>query len=89
MNVNQYNATYEYQLQENINGVNYLSAPIILTPDLTNFVASSNISNTNSSNNETISTSNFNKQSFNLTLNCYGTLYNSTNASNLNDLNIT
>ena len=89
VNINQYNATYEYQLQENINGVNYLSAPIILTPDLTNFVGSSNISNTNSSNNETISTSNFNKQSFNLTLNCYGTLYNSTNASNLNDLNIT
>lgn len=87
VNINVYNENYEYQLIETINGISYQSAPITLTPNLTNFNASATISSTNALNGEIGITKNT-SQAFNLSITCNGVTYDNTNHSSLKNVKI-
>ena len=87
VNINNYDANYEYVVTETINNTVYTSKPIVLTPDTSNFNATAVLNNTNAINGQ-INIQSASTQTFNLSINCYGNVFNSSNNSLLKDLSI-
>ena len=78
VDIDVYNATYEYRLEETVDGTTYTSAPVTLTPNDSGLTLSASISNSNAINGDIGITSSTN-ETFDLSATFNGETYDTSN----------